>query len=159
MSRPRSARLPRVLLAILLAVVGAVTSATVAATPALAAGCYQSSCNGQLPQDKGCDAGATTIASFRYGGSNTFLQGALMELRRSTACDAAWIRTTDGDCLPMWRNCGAVLEVSGGSPQFSDPRPGQRWSAMWSYRNYVRGCFIAYTDDGGYHRDGCTAWK
>ncbi|MEU4742485.1 DUF2690 domain-containing protein [Actinosynnema sp. NPDC023658] len=129
-------------------------------TPAAAAGCYQSGCNGQDPQVTRCVDDARNLASFRYTGGNPYLQGALLELRQSPACDAAWVRVTDGDCFGEWRPCGAVLEVQGGTAQTTEPKPGQRWTAMWSFRNYVRGCFTNpnYVT-GGYVTDQCTAWR
>src|SRR5687768_6054918 len=70
--------------------------ATVAtATPAFAAQCSPGSCNGLDPQTTQCVDDARNVASFRYSGGNPYLRGALMELRHSRTCDAAWVRTTD----------------------------------------------------------------
>lgn len=130
------------------------------ATPAFAAQCRPGSCNGLDPQTTQCVDDARNVASFRYSGGNSYLRGALMELRHSRTCDAAWVRTTDGDCLDPWRPCGAVLEVRGGITQSVNPRPGQRWTNMWSYRYTVRGCFTRPNPSGdGYTTDQCTAWK
>lgn len=139
-------------------VVLAMLSSLFTATPALAAQCRPGSCNGLDPQTTGCAGDARNVASFRYSGSNWYLEGALMELRYSPTCDTAWVRTTGGDCLDPWRPCGAVLEARGGISQFVDPRPGQRWTTMWSYRYSVRGCFTR-PNASGYTTDQCTAWK
>ena len=128
----------------------------VAQEPANAAGCYRASCNAQDPQAKGCDADAYNLQSFWYQGSSPWLQGTLLELRYSPACDAAWVRTTGGDCFGIWRPCVSALQVQGGDEQWGGPSGGQRWTNMWSFRSYVRGCFKSGTD---YHLDGCTAWR
>ncbi|MBL7254205.1 DUF2690 domain-containing protein [Paractinoplanes lichenicola] len=147
-----------------LALTVAATAFTVAAAaPASAATeCRGSACNGIDPAETPCGADAGNIDSFHYSGTNEWLQGALMELRRSSACDAAWARVTGGDCMPPWRDCGFVLEVSGDSAQLgSNPRAGQHWTPMWSFRSYVRGCFVTYemNPDAEYTRDQCTAWR
>ncbi|WP_414636339.1 DUF2690 domain-containing protein [Actinophytocola sp.] len=150
----------RSLLTALAVVAAAGGITTVGQTPALAAGCYRSSCNGQDPQSMGCGTDAYPLASFTYTGSNEFLRGSFLELRYSPACDAAWVRTTNGDCFGMWRPCGSVLEVSGGTAQQSEPHPGQMWTNMWSFRYYVRGCFtLPDWYSGTYVTDGCTSWK
>lgn len=158
--RPKHRRSLRRLGAALLSCVAALGLAQAVQGPARAASCYQATCNGQDPSATGCNDGAYNLSSFWYNGSSPYMQGALIELRRSGACDAAWARVTNGDCLPMWRPCGFVLEVSGGTTQVGpNPAPGaQRWSGMWSFRNYVRACFITHNWDGGYSRDGCTGW-
>jgi hypothetical protein len=146
-----------------IAILSASNTATATAVPPpanAAAGCYRSGCNGQDPQAMGCGNDAYNKASFRYAGGNQFLQGALLELRYSPSCDAAWVRTTVGDCFGDWRPCGSVLEVSGGTPQQSEPHSGQMWTNMWSFRNYVRGCFTHPNwQNGTYTTDGCTAWN
>ncbi|SMD24574.1 hypothetical protein [Lentzea albidocapillata] len=81
-----------------------------------------------------------------------------MELRRSPSCDTAWVRTTGGDCLDPWDPAAPSWEVRGGTAQFVDPDPGQRWTAMWSFRYSVRGCFTRPSPSGsGYTTDQCTA--
>jgi len=157
----RSARRAiRVLAAAVLLCAATAGFAAISPSPAMAASCTQSSCNGLDPQNTGCSADGYNLSSFWYSGSSQYLQGALIELRRSNTCDAAWVRVTNGDCLPMWRPCGFVLEVSGGTMQYGqNPAPGaQRWSGMWSFRNYVRACFVTYNWDDTYNRDGCTGW-
>ncbi|MFB6395908.1 hypothetical protein [Polymorphospora lycopeni] len=130
------------------------------AVPAQAALCHQSSCNGQDPGAKQCnDTSSGNLASFYYNGSDPYLAGVLLELRRSRNCDAAWARTTGLDCLPMWRPCGFVLQVQGGTEQLGGgPGGGQKWTNMWSFRQYVRACFIIWTTDDSYRTDGCTGW-
>src|SRR6266568_3676206 len=81
-----------------LAGLGAPTAAILAATPpANAVGCYGGSCTGQSPTSEGCATGAYTIDSFRYYGPIASLNGALLELRYSPACYAAWARVTGGN--------------------------------------------------------------
>ncbi|HZM78843.1 MAG TPA: DUF2690 domain-containing protein [Candidatus Limnocylindrales bacterium] len=125
--------------------------------PAHAAGCYRSSCNAKDPQSMGCANDARNLESFWYNGASPYLQGTLLELRYSPACDAAWVRTTGGDCFDVWRPCISVLEVQGGAEQWGNPRGGQNWTAMWSFRYYVRGCFRSGYPD--LRNDGCTAWR
>jgi hypothetical protein len=162
MHRHLSLRLIPRLLAVLALSAPVAAGAALWPSPAAAASCHRDGCNGQDPQAAGCDADAYNIASFRYGNANPYLQGAWMELRYSPACDAAWARATEGDCFGMWRPCGFALEIAGGEAQQSvsgGPGPGQRWSAMWSFRQYVRACFTAYSKDGSSSPDGCTAWS
>lgn len=149
------------MLATAVALLLAVTATLVAQAPAhaaqsLAAGCYQSSCNGQDPSEKRCGDDARNLQAFWYQGSSPWLQNTLLELRYSPACDAAWVRTTGGDCFDIWRPCISVLQVQGGSEQWGGPSGGQRWTNMWSFRSTVRGCFRSGTDN---HLDGCTAWR
>lgn len=123
---------------------------------ALAAGCYRNTCNGQDPQVMGCESGAYNLEAFWYRGPSPWLQNTLLELRYSPACDAAWVRTTGGDCFGIWRPCVSALQVSGGQEQWGGPSGGQNWTKMWSFRYYVRGCFRSGED---LHLDGCTAWR
>jgi hypothetical protein len=123
--------------------------------PASAAGCYRSSCNAKDPQVTGCAGDARNLESFWYGGSSPWLRNTLLELRYSPVCGAAWVRTTGGDCFDNWRPCMSALQVSGGDEQWGNPQGGQNWTHMWSFRNYVRGCFLS---GGDLHLDGCTAW-
>jgi uncharacterized protein DUF2690 len=146
----------RAAMAIAAALIGLATTVGAPAPANAAATCYRSTCNGQDPQAQGCATGAYNLASFYYQGASPWLQGTLLELRYSAACDAAWVRTTGGDCFGIWRPCISVLQVQGGSEQWGGPAPGQRWTNMWSFRNNVRGCFESGDD---YHLDGCTAWK
>jgi hypothetical protein len=119
--------------------------------------CYRSTCNGQDPADKGCDHDARNLESFRYQGSFDTLQGVLLELRWSPACDAAWVRTTDGYCFDVWIPCYSVLQVQGGQEQIGSINTGHHWTNMWSFRSYVRGCFMTGYPDT--RTDGCTAWR
>jgi hypothetical protein len=135
---------------------GLILGVAVAQEPAQAAGCWQSSCNDQDPSAKGCAGDARNLQSFRYAGSSPWLQDTVLELRYSPACDAAWVRTTGGDCFGMWRPCLSVLQVSGGPELWGGPGGGQRWTNMWSFRSTVRGCFRSGDDS---HLDGCTAWR
>jgi hypothetical protein len=145
----------RIVLCMMLAMCAGVTVAPMAR----AASCYRSSCNGVEPQAAGCASGARNLTSFVYGGSNQWLSGALLELRYSPACDAAWVRTTGGSCLGVWRPCSAGMQVSGGDEQGVNPGGRQNWSLMWSFRQYVRGCFFGLDANGNEYRDGCTAWN
>jgi hypothetical protein len=56
-------------------------------SPALAVGCYGSTCTGLNPNSMGCDADATTAGGYTYSGGNR------VENRQSNACDAEWERT------------------------------------------------------------------
>ena len=147
-------------LATMVALLLTVAAALVAQTPARAAPlkplCYQSTCNGKNPEDTRCGDDARNLQAFWYQGSSPWLQNTLLELRYSQACDAAWVRTTGGDCFDIWRPCISVLQVQGGDEQWGGPSGGQRWTNMWSFRASVRGCFKSGTD---YHLDGCTAWR
>ncbi|MEV0726210.1 DUF2690 domain-containing protein [Micromonospora purpureochromogenes] len=145
----------RVAAALAALVLGTVV-AVAAQEPAHAAGCYRNTCNGQDPQAKGCANDARNLESFWYQGASPWLQNTLLELRYSPACDAAWVRTTGGDCLSSWRPCVSALQVSGGSEQWGGPSGGQKWTNMWSFRYLVRGCFRSGDD---LHLDGCTAWR
>lgn len=118
--------------------------------------CYRSSCNGQDPEEMECANDARSLESFWYEGSSPWLQSTLLELRYSSACDAAWVRTTGGDCFDVWRPCVSALQVSGGEEQMGGPDGGQNWTRMWSFRYYVRGCFRSGVD---LQLDGCTAWR
>ncbi|GAB1690842.1 DUF2690 domain-containing protein [Krasilnikovia sp. M28-CT-15] len=143
---------------VLISVVSAVLTLSAPRPAAAGPTCYQSSCNGQDPSRYSCSA--DTISSFYYNGSSPDLRGALIELRRSRSCDAAWARVTNGSCRPMWIPCGFVLEVSRGTTQYgANPTPGaQVWTTMWSFRNYVRACFVVDFVGDSYRRDGCTGW-
>lgn len=141
---------------VLMAIVLGVALSLVASTPASAAGCSWSSCNGKDPASMGCGADAYNLESFWYNGSSQWLQGTLLELRYSPSCHAAWVRTTGGDCFDVWRPCIAVLEVSGGSEQWTGPNGGQNWTNMWSFAQWVRGCFRSGVP---LQQDGCTAWR
>lgn len=128
--------------------------------------CSGMSCMYKDPKDTGCaNLGAGNLASFYYSGSVVGLQGTLLELRRSTGCNAAWARITGGNCL-VWE-CGALIEASTNKSTIIDwnwtpiPRGGQNWSSMMSFTYWVRACFVqpqpgSFPD---YQRLACTAWK
>ncbi|WP_441183092.1 DUF2690 domain-containing protein [Micromonospora sp. BQ11] len=118
--------------------------------------CKPSYCNNLDPQATHCADDARNVESFWYRGSSPWLQNTLLELRYSPACDTAWVRTTGGDCFDVWRPCVSVLQVSGGPELQGGPSGGQKWTNMWSFRSYVRGCFRSGAD---LHLDGCTAWR
>lgn len=150
-----NARTQRHLLAFMAVVIGS-TLTLVAEQPAYAAGCHQTTCNAQDPAATRCADDARSLESFWYQGSSPWLQNTLLELRYSPTCDAAWVRTTGGDCFGIWRPCVSALQVSGGEEQWGGPSGGQNWTRMWSFRHYVRGCFRSGED---LHLDGCTAWR
>ncbi|WP_405657985.1 DUF2690 domain-containing protein [Streptomyces sp. NBC_00079] len=96
-------------------------------TPAYAVGCAADSCYGKNPQDMGCAADAVT------GDSITLPDGALVELRWSSACQASWGRASNV-------RGRFILYVSGGARQtqqlvFSGQRDG--FSNMVRNKSYV----------------------
>lgn len=168
MGRGLTAFLPVTLLVVLGLTLAAVVSvsdtqvrkplvSTVASTS-----CQGESCNYQDPETAGCTDGET-IDSFYYSGARPELIGALLELRFSRSCDAAWIRITGGDCNV--RDCGGVLQASRGQGAIdlqstSGARGGTDRSNMLSFRYYVRGCFASFglQYDDAQMLEGCTAW-
>src|SRR5690349_2736618 len=72
----------------LLVLLATATASVVSTTPAMAAGCYWTSCNGQDPQGMGCSPDAGDLTSFSWTGT-------YFELRYSRACNAVWARTSN----------------------------------------------------------------
>jgi hypothetical protein len=137
---------------------------TTQSSPALAAGCRGPSCNGQYPNEMGCDADARTLESFRQ--ANTFI-----ELRYSPSCYAAWAR---GISYNTWRNCTGwtdqdVLWVEGSSGGVIRVRYGrclsnapsyQFWTAMVGFNYWTRACLVNYAAHSSTPRyNGCTGWR
>jgi Protein of unknown function (DUF2690) len=134
--------------------------AGLAAAPAAhAASCSYDNCKNVDPQSTDCRSDARNVDSFVYGGSDPGLAGALLELRYSPSCHAAWVRTTGGNCFQIWVPCVAGMQSDDGTLRLTTPSGDQHWTTMESFHRYVRGCFYHLDAQGEPStRDGCTAW-
>jgi hypothetical protein len=117
------------LTAVTLAATGMVAGAVAAAADTTATGCYASGCYGKDPQAMGCGADAVT------GASVVMPDGALVELRWSYACQAAWARITGARADEWLFANGPASQVAS---TFVDA-PGQTsgWTPMVMDRSYV----------------------
>lgn len=118
-------RLLALLLGLLLAI--GVTGFS-AASPAFAAGCWDSSCNGQDPNAEGCAGDATDASTHGIYYNGTYLGN--LRLRYSGACFAYWPRwdpsgTSYNVQMSVWHP-GSPSVVSGsGHSQFYGPMLGR----------------------------------
>lgn len=125
----------------------------VVAEPAMAASCFQASCNAKDPQAEGCANGATTI-------DDLYDVGYYLELRYSSACDAAWVRAnSEGG----WQQTGVFkLERYDPSSYFSitfgPGQSGTKWTRMYSFRYLLRGSLDVSTSTGYNPPTFYTAW-
>lgn len=134
----------------------------VSATPAAASvGCYSTGCNGKDPNQMGCGADATTID--QYIESN----GDKLELRKSTACWAAWVRFTSASytftgivegftnkCAPQaYPSCWPAASAE--APFGDSIHDVARYSNMVSFTYWVRVCEV--DDYGILYEATCTA--
>ncbi len=132
-----------------LATIMAVTAAAVgvAAAPAMAATCYSNGCNGLDPSATGCDVGAYTLEDFIPPASGY----ALVELRYSPTCHAAWARyTTGAPGYPLYKNLRLqVWNSSSGGSMYTylnfyidgTAASGERdWTRMWSFTKWNQAC-------------------
>jgi hypothetical protein len=151
--RPRSfqRRLGVWLTTIVMAVgVGAVATAA----PAMAAGCFDTGCNGWDPSYMGCDVGAITLESFTPQASAY----ALVELRYSSTCNTGWTRyTTGAPADPRYKYLRLQIwnAPSGGSMGYfsvfidGTAKSGDRlWTPMWSMSQWLQACVKDSTGDG-----------
>jgi hypothetical protein len=119
--------------------------------PASAASCYSTSCNGRDPQVNGCATGARTIEEFVSPADGQMR----VELRYSSACNAAWARATVGaQGMPPheWLLLYTYSSRTAPSPSISywkkmtndtnnlPPHGTQMWSVMHSFTNWVQAC-------------------
>ncbi len=156
-----------------LAGLGILSTMIAAATPpAYAVGCYGGSCTGQDPVAEGCATGAYTIDSFRYYGPIASLNGALLELRYSSACYAAWARVTGGNsnggCSSPWlyqgQPCTMVIEGSWNRSTVATwidawVNGYQSWTWMLSFHYWTRACLASRPPfSSTYTRIACTGW-
>jgi hypothetical protein len=130
--------------------------AAVVAGPALAVGCYRSSCNHYDPQTMGCSPDAYSLAVINPEGSYD------VQLRYSPACGAAWARITNtGSGYPVYKYL--KLQVwsakTGGTLLWTETKYNEQlnndqnyWTAMGSYQYWVQAC-VKNSDDWGH----CTA--
>jgi hypothetical protein len=140
-----------------------VTTGTVAmnAGPAFAAGCFGSGCNGLDPQGQGCSPGAATLDEFTRAGTR-------VELRYSSACNAAWVRFTEppGYLLGNYGNCPDFVKLVASNGQGVTLRAYMEcipypqdytitgWTAMNGFGDWVSACGSFHAND---NFDYCTA--
>lgn len=70
--------------------------------PAVAAGCYASSCNGDDPVQTGCSVNAVTVGQGPVVDWTTGKQIGTVQLRWSKTCQANWGRAYFWDGNPRW---------------------------------------------------------
>ncbi|MFE9747177.1 DUF2690 domain-containing protein [Saccharothrix saharensis] len=113
------------------------------AAPALAAGCYATSCDGRDPQAMGCAGDAITKDSFSWDGT-------YFELRLSYNCHAVWARSSNSayPCYGgfvgvfAYRDRGLTQYVGGQSEQ--QACYSTTWTRMESYSYWIHFCYRDY---------------
>lgn len=110
-----------------------------------AVACNDLSCKGKNPQTSGCNSDARTLQEFTY---NIFR----VELRQSDACWAAWTRITSPSNAAGSACNTAFAQIAGytaadvfkGSYGKQAVCPGQTYTVMWPFSDFVRGCYGFY---------------
>jgi hypothetical protein len=121
-----------------------------AAPAAASVGCNSTGCNGKDPNAMGCSADAKTIDQYNDANGDT------LELRKSTACWAAWVRFTSASytftgivegftnpCHPeAYPSCWhSAFEAA---PWGDSIHKVARWSNMVSFTYWTRVCEMDY---------------
>jgi hypothetical protein len=112
------------------------------------ASCSSTGCNGLDPQAAGCSSGATTLESVRSKNS------IFIELRYSSACNAAWTRYDN-----IYGDAGTIY-IRGSSHTYSKQAAGYAgetgWTKMVSFTELVRSCVVFWDPSWGQYLESCT---
>ena len=139
-----SHRLRNPLLAVLM-ILSVLALTVIAPSRAFAASCYDATCKGKNPSTQGCGADAYTMDSFVD-------DPLYVELRYSPACHAAWTRvstpsgTQGAVCNTEFAQIRGydAADVRKGVYGVQAVCPGQTFTVMWPFSDWVRAC-LSYT--------------